>query len=101
MAETFDNILAAGTSAGSVLGTVPAGAKWVVIGHTISNTVGSLVTTSVTVGGVSMLKDVPIPAGSTLGALEGKLVLNVGETIEEVCSVDGAVDHVISYMEIT
>lgn len=101
MANSFDRLLTSGTSAGSTLATVPVGAQWVVIGLMASNVAGYLITIDVTIAGTSLVKNVPIPEGSTLPLLEGKIVLNEGDTIDELCSVDAGVDYIISYMEMT
>jgi len=99
MANSFDRILTSGTSAGSVLATVPLAKKWVVIGFMASNVAGYLITIDVTIAGTSLIKSVPIPDGASLPLLDGKIVLNDGDTIDEVCSVDAGVDYIISYME--
>ena len=101
MASSFKNITASGTSAGSTLMTVPASTTTVVIGLTIANISGVLLTVDLKVGTIALLDNVPIPAGSTLGALDGKLVLETGDTLVEACSTDAGVDYIISYMEIT
>lgn len=101
MANTFNRLLASGTSAGSTLKTMPASTSWVVIGITVANVSGSLLTIDVAVAGTSLAQDVPIPDGATLNLLEGKLVLVAGDTLTEKCSVDAGVDYIISYMEIT
>ena len=101
MANTFNRILASGTSAGSTLGTVPAGAQWVIIGFLASNVIGYLVDVNVSIAGSSLVKNVPIPEGSTLPILDGKIVMNAGDTIDEVCSADAGIDFIISYMEMS
>lgn len=101
MANTFGRILTQGTSAGSVIATIPANTQWVIIGLMASNVAGYLITIDVTIAGTSLVKNVPIPEGSTLPLLEGKIVLNEGDTINELCSVDAGVDYIISYMEMT
>ena len=101
MPNTFERITATGSSAGATLGTVPVGATWVIIGFMASNIAGYQAEVTVTAAGKSLVKDVPLPAGSSLPLLDGKLVLLEGDTIEESCSVDAGVDFIISYMEMT
>ncbi len=101
MANVFSRVLATGTSAGSVLATVTTTSKWVIIGLTAANTTGSLVTISVDINGTYIVKDVPIPSGSMLPILDGKIVMNGDDVLSEICSVDASVDFVVSYMEMT
>ena len=101
MANTFNRVDKQGTLAGSDILTVPAGVIWVVIGWTVSNIAGTLVTIDVDVAGSSYLKDIPLPAGSMLPILEGKLVLKAGETVTEKCSTEAGVDYILSYMEMS
>ena len=100
MANTFSRVLASGTLAGSTLKTVPVGSTLVIIGITASNVSGALLTVDMTVGGVSLAKGIPVPDGSTLGLLDGKVVMIEGDTLVEACSVDAGVDYIISYLEI-
>jgi DNA-binding Xre family transcriptional regulator len=101
MANTFNRLVASGTLAGSTLKTMPAGTTWVIIGLMAANVSGSLLTIDLKAADKYLVKDVPIPQGSTLNLLEGKLVLVEGDTLEEVCSVDAGVEYIISYMEMT
>ena len=48
-----------------------------------------------------LVKDVPIPVGSSLSVLDGKINLNVGDIIKVDCSVADKVSVIMSYMEIT
>ena len=99
MASTFNRILASGTSAGSTLVTIGAGKTWVVIGMMVANVADTLVTIDVSLGASSLADNIPLPAGSSLSLLDGKLVLIEGDTITEECSTDAGVDYIISYME--
>lgn len=101
MANTFNRLIASGTSAGSILKTMPAGTTWVIIGFMASNVSGSLLTIDIKAAGKYLVKDVPIPQGSTLNLLEGKMVLVPTDELEELCSVDAGVEYIISYMEMT
>ena len=48
-----------------------------------------------------IIKDVPIPSGSTLSVLDGKIILNVGDIIKIDCSVADKLSATMSYMEQT
>jgi|GEM_PF-4416074 hypothetical protein len=103
MANSFDRIVATGTSAGSTIATVPDGVQWVIIGFTVANVAGYQVNIDVqlTPSDTYLVKNVPLPEGSTLPLLSGKQVLNAGDTIKELCSVDAGVEYLISYMEMS
>jgi len=101
MASTFENIKAQSTSAGSTLRAVPPGATWIIIGFMVSNISGTLETFTITAGGTILCQDIPLPAGSAVSILDGKVVLKEGESIDEICSADAGADYFISYMEKT
>ena len=101
MANTFKRALVSGTVADQTLYTVPASTTTVVIGITISNTTDILVYIDLKVGTKYILNDVPLPVGSTLGALDGKLVLEAADTLVGASSVAAGADFIVSYMEMT
>ena len=49
-----------------------------------------------------LIKDAPIPVGSTLEVMQGnKIILNADDRIQVDCSVTDKVSVILSYMEIT
>jgi len=111
MANTFKLKTKAGidTSLATIY-TVPASKTAVVIGLTISNIKGSSVTASVQVSSytvdvetnadVYVVKDIPIPAGSSVEVMGGnKIVLQTTDILKVSGSVTDAVDAVLSIME--
>jgi len=103
MANTF--LPASATDIGTtetIVYTVPANTKAVVIGFVIANKLGYCIQADIAVGPVS-LPNIPIPAGGPLGPLAeiGKLVLSAGQTIKVTASVDNAADAHLSLMEIS
>lgn len=86
--------------------TAPASTTTVIVGLTLSNLTGS--TTYVTVNiynadgdDVKFLKDVPIPTGSAVEVMSGnKVILNTGDELRIISSVDNSVDCTMSIMEI-
>ena len=49
-----------------------------------------------------LIKDAPIPVGSTLEVMQGnKIILNADDRIQVDCSVADKVSVILSYMEIT
>ena len=117
MANTFKVITrnAAPASSGTpeTLYTVQSGSTVVVLGLTLANVHTAQVTASVTLVSTTtqtsqtqnttahIVKDAPIPIGSTLSVLDGKINLNVGDDIKIDCSVADKVSVTMSYMEIT
>jgi hypothetical protein len=103
---------AAGTP--ETLYTVQSGSTLVVLGLTLANVHTSQVTASVTLVSTTtqtsqtqnttayIVKDIPIPVGSTVEIMQGnKITLNVGDIIKIDCSVADKVSAIMSYMEIT
>ena len=48
-----------------------------------------------------LIKDVSIPAGSTLSPLDGKIIMNVGDILKVDCSIADKISVTMNYMEIT
>ena len=113
MANTFKlkNNALMPTSAGTpdTLYTVPSSTTTIVLGLMLCNVHTSQVTASVTVTDNEstdvishLLKDVPIPAGSSIEVMSGnKLVLEATDIIKVDCSVADKISATMSIMEIT
>jgi hypothetical protein len=107
MANTFKR--ETGNAIGSSLTTVyttPASTTTVMIGGVVSNTtVANTNVTVVTGDGTNDINltgiDTVVPAGAALSFIDGKIVLQAGDTIKVKSSVSGAADVHISIMEIT
>ena len=95
-----------------VVYTVPADTKTVIIGLTVSNIKGASVTADAQIvtasssgenaDDVYIIKDVPLPAGSSIEIMSGnKIVLEAGDIVKVKGSVTDAVDAILSIMEIT
>ena len=108
MASAFKNALVAtiGTSSVDVY-TTPAATATTVIGLSLANIVTSGITASVTVnkGGVIayVIKDAPIPAGSSLVLFGGdqKLVLEAGNKFSVITNTAASVSVIVSALEIS
>ena len=99
----------AGTSA--ALYTVQSDKAIIVLGLVLANVHTSQVTASVTLvstvnqtgaaqnGTSFIVKDVAIPAGSSLSVVDGKIVANATDVIRVDCSVADKVSATLSYME--
>ena len=89
--------------------TAPAATTTVVIGITLSNTSGSGVNVGVAVSrtsdtkdDVSLLKNAPIPQGSSLEFMGGnKVVLEATDTVTVDSDTNSSVDASLTIMEIT
>tara|TARA_R100000479_G_C6195698_1_gene132813 strand:- start:67 stop:408 length:342 start_codon:yes stop_codon:yes gene_type:complete len=113
MANTFKlkNNAVMPSSAGTpdTLYTVPSSTTTVVIGLTLANVHTSQVTASVTVIDSSnsnetshVIKDAPIPVGSSLEIMSGnKIILEASDIIKVDCSVADKISATLSIMEIT
>ena len=115
MANTFKLKTKAGIDATLVdVYTVPSSpdTTTVVIGLTIANIKGASVTADVKVisdtsdvetnANVYVVKDIPLPAGSSVEVMAGnKIVLQATDVVQVKGSVADAVDVILSIMEIT
>ena len=110
MANTFKlNTKAGGAVAANTDITVlRATTTTILIGLTISNKIGNSVTVDVklesgTAGNanVNIGQNLPIPTGSSLDALAGKIVMNTGDVLKVQSDTANSIDIVLSIMEIT
>lgn len=100
MANTFKNYTSAsvGTSAATVY-TVPASTTSVMIGCNLANTLSSQVSVDVQAAGVYLAKGVPIPAGSALSVLDGKVILEAADTVVVTSDTASSADVILSVLE--
>ena len=100
MANTFKNYTSAsvGTTPTTVY-TVPSATTAVTIGMNLSNVMASQITVDVQVGGVYLVKGAPIPAGSGLSVLDGKIILEAADTVVVTASAASAADVILSVLE--
>lgn len=100
MANNFKNYVDAsvGTSPTTVY-TVPGATTAVVIGLNLANTISSQITASVQLGSIYVVKDAPIPAGSALSVLDGKIIAEAADTIVVTSSDASSVDVILSVLE--
>lgn len=102
MANTFKKVATTDTGTSEVtLYTVPASTTTVVIGFMIANTTSTMVFADVSVGGAVLGSEIPIPAGSSLSALDGKIVLEAADTVKLTSSDVTSLDSYLSIMEIS
>jgi len=102
MANTFKNYTSTsiGTSPTTVY-TVPGSTTSVVIGLNMANRTASSVTVDVQLGSTYIVKDAPVPAGSALSALDGKIIAETTDTIVVTSDTASAIDAIVSVLEQT
>jgi len=94
MAETFKNFKLALTDSSATAYTCPAARTAIVLMLQVSNIDGtneadasvSWTDSSDSGASTALVSTVPVPAGSSLGVLSGKLVLEAGDTIAGLAS---------------
>ena len=102
MANTFKNYTSAsvGTSATTVY-TVPSATTSVTIGLTVANVTAAQILVDVQCAGVYVVKGAPIPAGSGLSVLDGKIILETTDTVVVTSDTASSADVILSVLEQT
>jgi len=102
MANTFKNYTGAsiGTSPSTVY-TVPASTTSVIIGLNLANRTASSVTVDVQLGSTYIVKAAPVPSGSALSVLDGKIIAETTETIVVTSDTASSIDAIVSVLEQT
>jgi len=100
MANTFKNYTSSGvgTSATTVY-TVAASTTSVMIGCNIANVTSSQIKVDVQAAGTYIVKDAPIPAGSALSVLDGKIILETTNTVVVTSDTASSADVILSVLE--
>ena len=100
MANVFKNYTSesVGTSEVTVY-TVPADTTAIILGCNLASTYSSSVDVTVKINTTHLIKDVPVPSGSALSVLDGKIVAEAGDTIKVTSDTASSVDVVVSVME--
>ena len=100
MENTFKNYTSTSVGTSPVTTyTVPALTTSVTIGLTIANTTASQITVDVQAAGVYVVKGAPIPAGSALSVLDGKIILEAADTVVVTSSAATSADVILSVLE--
>ena len=110
MANTFKSptldgsSIAANTS--STVYTTPSATTTVFLGIALANISASTIYASVLIekaadDNIFYLKDIPLPTGSTVDALAGKLVLQTGDVLKVKSDTANSLDTILSIMEQT
>lgn len=100
MANTFKNYTSAsvGTTPTTVY-TVPASTTSIVIGCNVANRTGSQILVDVQLGSTYIVKGAPVPSGSALSILDGKIIAETTETIVVTSDTATSADVILSVLE--
>mgnify|MGYP003625034883 FL=1 len=102
MANTFKNYTSASVGTGATTTyTVPSATTSVMIGCNLANRTASQIKVDVQVAGVYLAKDIPIPAGSALSVLDGKIILETTDTVVVTSDTASSCDVIVSVLEQT
>jgi|TARA_B110000908_G_scaffold2214_1_gene2890 hypothetical protein len=71
------------------------------IGCNLANRTASQIKVDVQVAGVYLAKDIPIPAGSALSVLDGKIILETTDTVVVTSDTASSCDVIVSVLEQT
>ena len=100
MANTFKNYTSASVGTSPVTTyTVPASTTSVMIGCNLSNTSAAQITVDVQAAGIYIVKGAPIPAGSALSVLDGKIILETTDTVVVTSDTATSADVIVSVLE--
>ena len=89
---------AVGTSP-TTIHTVASGKEAVVIGLNLANVTTSQITIDVQIAGAYIIKGAPIPAGSALSALDGKIIMEASDTCVVTSNTASSCDVILSVLE--
>jgi hypothetical protein len=101
MANTFKNYTGSCTNtSATTIYTVPASTTGVIIGCNIANTGVASILVDVQVAGKYVVKDAPVPVGSALSVLDGKLIAETTDTVVVTSDASGGdCDVIVSVLE--
>jgi hypothetical protein len=102
MANTFKNYTSASVGTGATTTyTVPSATTSVMIGCNLSNRTASQINVDVQVAGVYLIKGAPVPSGSALSVLDGKIILETTDTVVVTSDTASSCDVIVSVLEQT
>ncbi len=103
MAASFKRLKTQNLSTtGTLMYTVPAQTNAIILGFVIANKLATEIKVLATVGNVQVIgTDTPIPAGSALNVMDGKMIVESGDQIIVYCSTSNSSDCYLSLVEMT
>jgi len=102
MANVFKNYTSASVGTGATTTyTVPSSTTSVMIGCNLANKTAAQIRVDVQAAGVYVIKNVPIPSGSSLSVLDGKIILETTDTVIVTSDTASSTDVIVSVLEQT
>jgi len=102
MANTFKNYTSASVGTGATTTyTVPSATTSVMIGCNLANRTTSQIKVDVQAAGAYVIKGAPIPSGSALSVLDGKIILETTDTVVVTSDTASSCDVIVSVLEQT
>ena len=102
MANTFKNYTSASVGTGATTTyTVPSTTTSVMIGCNLANRTTSQIKVDVQAAGAYVIKGAPIPSGSALSVLDGKIILETTDTVVVTSDTASSCDVIVSVLEQT
>lgn len=100
MANVFKNYTSASVGTSPVTTyTVPSSTVAVIIGLNLANRTAGQIEVDVQLGSTYIVKGAPIPAGSALSVLDGKIIAETTETIVVTSNTASSADVILSVLE--
>jgi len=100
MANTFKNYTATDVGASpATVYTVPASTTAVIIGCNVANKTGSAINVDVQIGSTYLVKGAPVPSGSALSVLDGKIIMETTEVFTVTSDTATSADVILSVLE--
>jgi len=100
MANTFKNYTATDVGASpATVYTVPASTTAVIIGCNVANKTGAAINVDVQIGSTYLVKGAPVPSGSALSVLDGKIIMETTEVFTVTSDTATSADVILSVLE--
>ena len=96
----FNNYTSTGVGTSpTTVHTIASGQEAVVIGLNVANVTTSQIKIDVQIAGAYVVKDAPIPAGSALSVLDGKIIMEAADTCVVTSDTAASCDVILSVLE--
>lgn len=100
MASSFKRYTSSSVGTGATtIYTVPSSTEAIMMGCNIANITASQISVDVQVANVYLVKGAPIPANSALSVLDGKINLEVSDTVIVTSNTASSTDVILSVFE--
>ena len=100
MSANFIRRACKASQAGEICYTTPASKTGLVIGLLAANITDQVATVDVAINSDYVIRSAPIPVGSTLAILDGKLAIEANEILKVTSSEDNAIQLTATILEL-